>query len=135
MARANARFRLDDHGPASPWFDAYHDLDPATLVHDPLAHAELYGVKILAPAVLAREYERRADAAVAGAKDARRARADAAALRALLAAAAPDAWGAPDPDPSFSLECDDLATLADSPELRMTTRPVAGNASSFGAFW
>ena len=73
--------RLDDHGPDSPWFDRYFLADAATLVHDPLAHARLYGLKVAAVPVLASQYERRAGAALPGSKDAWKATADLDALR------------------------------------------------------
>ena len=69
------------YGPDSPWFDRYFLADAATLVHDPLAHASLYGLKIAAVPVLASQYERRAGAALPGSKDAWKATADLDALR------------------------------------------------------
>ncbi|KAH8097967.1 hypothetical protein JL720_886 [Aureococcus anophagefferens] len=73
--------RLGDHGQDSPWFDRYFVADAATLVHDPLAHARLYGLKIAAVPVLTSQYERRAGAALPGSKDSWKAAADLDALR------------------------------------------------------
>lgn len=50
-------------------------------MHDPLAHARLYGLKIAAVPVLTSQYERRAGAALPGSKDSWKAAADLDALR------------------------------------------------------
>jgi len=130
LVAAPKALRLDDHGAATPWFDAHHgDLDPATLVHDPTAHAMVFGARFLTPELLARAYARRADANASG--DAEKAPRRRDALRAWLVAHAP-AWGAPALPPGLA---DD-----DAPAVRVTAEVSSEDdrdASKFtgGAFW
>ena len=128
LVAAPKALRLDDHGAATPWFDAHHGDRSATLVHDPPAHAMVFGARFLTPELLAELRAPRRCERVGrrreGAPAARRA-------PSLVVAHAP-AWGAPALPPGLA---DD-----DAPAVRVTAEVSSEDdrdASKFtgGAFW